>query len=83
MSSLSETVSSNLKKLREKSGMSQEDFADGLKISTSYLSMIERGTRELTLEGIEKVAHNLGIDPLDLLKAPRGKKKEASAEAPW
>lgn len=80
--SLSENVSSNLKKLREKSGLSQEAFAAEIGYSTSYLSMIERGTRQLTLEGIEKVAAALGIDPLDLLKAPRGKKKEASADAP-
>ena len=82
--SLSETVSNNLKKLREKSGLSQEDFAESIGYSTSYVSMLERGTRHLTLEGLEKVAAALKISPLVLLKAPRGKKKEeASAEAPW
>ena len=47
--------------------MSQEAFADLLKIHRTYMGGVERGERNLTLRSIERIAEILGEDPVWLL----------------
>jgi transcriptional regulator with XRE-family HTH domain len=78
MSSLSENFSMNFRRAREKAQISQKALANQLDISLSYVSMLERGKRNPPLETIEQVAKALKIDPIDLLKAPKGRQAKAA-----
>jgi transcriptional regulator with XRE-family HTH domain len=50
--------------------MSQEAFADVLGVHRTYLGGIERGEHNLTLRSVERIAERIGIDPMELLRAP-------------
>ena len=50
-----------VRKLREKKGYSQEEFADLAQTERSYYGGIERGNHNLTLKKIERIISALGI----------------------
>lgn len=66
-STLSENVAKNLLAIRQKRQESQAAFAAVLGISTSYVSMLERGGREMPLSTIEALAKKLKMPALTLL----------------
>lgn len=47
-------------------GLSQEELAERAKVHRTYIGMIERAEKNITLQNIEKVANALEI-PLDKL----------------
>lgn len=51
-----------VKQLRQQAGMSQETFADKCGLDRTYVSGIERGVRNPTLEVIEVIARGLEIE---------------------
>lgn len=58
------------KRVREerlKRGLSQEDLASLARVHRTYIGMIERAEKNITLENIEKVASALNIPIKDLL----------------
>ncbi|RPH28329.1 XRE family transcriptional regulator [Buttiauxella warmboldiae] len=61
-SSIQTQFGAHLKKLRLQSGLSQEAFADKCGLDRTYVSGIERGVRNPTLEVISILAAGLGID---------------------
>lgn len=65
--SLLEVFSKNLKKYRMQKGLSQEKFAELSGFHRTYISLIERGKRNITIDNIERVADALGIDAYLLL----------------
>jgi transcriptional regulator with XRE-family HTH domain len=54
--------------LRTAQGMSQEEFAQRVGIDRSYMGVIERGGRNLSLEKVVAIAHALGLTPSELLE---------------
>ena len=48
--------------------ISQEELADRAKVHRTYIGMIERGEKNITLENIEKVAKALGFRLSDFFK---------------
>ena len=52
---------------RLKRGFSQENLASLAKVHRTYIGMIERAEKNITLENIEKVASALNIPIKDLL----------------
>ena len=56
-----------LRKLREDSGLSQEDLANAAELHRTHISLIERGQRSIRLETIEKLAVALGVQPSKLM----------------
>lgn len=54
---------------QEKGFTSQEAFANHLGLDRTYVSGIERGRRNPTLDIIVKIAHGLDMHPSELLKA--------------
>jgi len=57
------------KKVREerlKLGLSQEALAEKARVHRTYIGMIERAEKNITLENIEKIAKALGISLKDL-----------------
>jgi len=57
-----------VKEERRKKGLSQERLAEIAGVHRTYIGMIERGEKNITLENIEKIAKALGKEPGDLLK---------------
>ena len=60
-------LGSNVRRLREAKGWSQEDYADRAGIHRTYVSDIERGKRNPTVTVVEKLAKPLEIEPGRLL----------------
>lgn len=48
-----------VRELRTKQGISQEELGRLAKLHRTYIGMIERGEKNITLENIEKIAHAL------------------------
>ena len=65
---LQRTVGSNLRAYRRKRGLSQEAFADLVGVHRTYMGGLERGERNLTLKSLERIAQQIGIEPLQLLR---------------
>jgi transcriptional regulator with XRE-family HTH domain len=50
-----------IRRVREKQGISQEEAAERCELHRTYYSGVERGTRNLSLVNIEKIARGLRI----------------------
>jgi transcriptional regulator with XRE-family HTH domain len=60
-------LASNLRRLRQEKGLSQEAFADEAGIHRTYVSDLERGARNPTITIVEKLAAALGVSAGALL----------------
>lgn len=58
----------NMRQLRERKGLSQEQFAFEAGIHRTYVSDLERGARNPTIMVVEKVATALGVTASELLQ---------------
>ncbi len=58
-----------VKDRREALGLTQEEFAERAGIHRTYLSDIERGTRNVSLVNIERVAQGLSMEISELFQA--------------
>lgn len=61
----------NIKELRLKKSINQQDLADALSVDVSVISNIELGKREIRFREIEKIANVLGISVVDLITYPK------------
>ncbi len=57
----------NLQTIRKSQNLSQEQLAEKASLHRTYIGMIERGEKNITLRNIEKVAKALNINIKDLL----------------
>lgn len=64
---LQRRLGQNLRNIRKAKGVSQEAFADTLRIHRTYMGGLERGERNVTLRTLERIAASLGVEPLELL----------------
>lgn len=53
---------------RKKLDLSQEEFADRASVHRTYIGMIERGEKNITLENIEKVVKALNLRLSDFFR---------------
>lgn len=58
----------NVRKLREKQGLSQDNLALKADLDRTYLSGIERGERNPSLRNIGKISKALSVEPVDLFE---------------
>lgn len=65
---LRQKLATNMRRMREERGLSQEEFAERAGLHRTYVSMIERMARNPTIDVLEKIARALGIEPAELLK---------------
>ena len=65
-------LGSNLRKLRQVRGLSQEAFADEAGLHRTYISGIERGVRNPTVVILDKIAKALKVPAGTLLDDVRG-----------
>src|SRR5690606_41746651 len=61
-----------IRRLRMERGLTQTAMAQGLGISPSYLNLIERNQRPITVQLILKLASVYAIDPQELQAETRG-----------
>lgn len=60
----------NLRRLRNARGLSQDDLAYEAGVSRSYLSQLEKGAFYASLKIIGKLARALKAEPAEFLKLP-------------
>jgi transcriptional regulator with XRE-family HTH domain len=66
MPDIKATFGKRLRELREATGMSQEALAHEAGLDRTYVSSVERGKRNISLENIERLAKALGVKLKDL-----------------
>jgi transcriptional regulator with XRE-family HTH domain len=69
----------NLRRLRTERALSQEEFAEVLRIHRTYVGGLERGERNPSLQVVERLAQELRVDPVELLREVGA---DAGADAP-
>lgn len=65
---LQRTLGRNLRAHRQQLGLSQEQFAERLGYHRTYIGGIEQGVRNLSLQSVERLAADLGVQAVDLLR---------------
>ncbi len=61
-------LGNNIKKIREQKGISQEELANMADFDRTYISLIERGKRNLSLLNLCRFAKALDLKPFELIK---------------
>ncbi|MEA3495643.1 MAG: helix-turn-helix transcriptional regulator [Bacteroidota bacterium] len=61
-----------IQSLRKDKKLSQEDFAHICGLHRTYIGMIERGEKNITLKNIEKLAKALNMDISEIMKELNG-----------
>ncbi|EKS6930800.1 helix-turn-helix domain-containing protein [Enterobacter bugandensis] len=72
-----------VKALRIATGMSQEAFADRCGFARSYMSRIERGGSNASLDAIEALAGALGVEPWQLLASESSQNDDLELLVPF
>lgn len=67
-------VGLNVQQARRERGLSQEELAHRAAVHQTYLSGVERGTRNPTVMVLDKIARALDLDPADLLRLRDGER---------
>lgn len=60
----------NVRRLRNEIGISQEELAERAGVHRTYVGMLERGEKNVTIYNIERIADALGVAPSILLEPP-------------
>jgi transcriptional regulator with XRE-family HTH domain len=68
MTKLGTAFAQNLRRLREKAGISQEEVARQAHLTNGYVSMLERGVRGPSFDVVEVLAKVFDVNPLNMLK---------------
>lgn len=66
-SSLKTALGAQVRKVRQERGLTQEALAEQLQVTPRYLAGIERGERNLTLDSVDALAEQLGVESKSLL----------------
>jgi transcriptional regulator with XRE-family HTH domain len=61
------TFARNLREIRVKQGLSQEELADIAGLHRTYVGSVERGERNISIDNMERLASALKINIQDLL----------------
>ncbi len=67
-SKLVSVFATNVRKLRLEAGLSQEALAELAGVHRTYIGMLERAEKNVTIYNIERIAYALKVDASDLLK---------------
>lgn len=60
-------IANNVKRLRTERGLSQEQMAELADFHRTYVSQLERCVTNISVDGLERLAHALGVDITALL----------------
>ena len=65
-----EVLALNVRKSRRAKGLSQEELAHRAKIDRTYISAIERSVHAASIDVVDRLARELGVEAADLLRRP-------------
>jgi transcriptional regulator with XRE-family HTH domain len=65
-------VGRNVKRFRQRKGLTQEQFAEVSGFSQQYISSLERGRRNPTVVTLYELATALGVSHMELVRPRRG-----------
>ena len=65
---ISQKLGNNIKKIRTQKKMSQGDICRALDMDRGYMSAIENGKKNITIQQLERLAKALGVSVDKLLK---------------
>lgn len=68
MQEVQKKLGKRIAELRRKRGFSQEDFAHECGFHRSYMGAVERGEKNITIQGIDRIAKALKISLAELFK---------------
>jgi len=68
LNNIIEKLGKNIKKIRTKKGMSQGDICRALDMDRGYMSAIEDGKKNITIQQLERLGRALGVNVDKLLK---------------
>ena len=68
-------VGRNVRRLRKKKGLTQEQFADVAGFSQQYISSLEQGHRNPTVITLFELSLALGVSHLDLVRPPKSPRR--------
>jgi transcriptional regulator with XRE-family HTH domain len=57
-----QTLGRNMRRRRKELGMSQEELGDRADLEQSYISNVEAGTRNVSIDNIARIARALRLD---------------------
>ena len=75
-------IGQRIRKVRKAHGLSQEELAGMVDISTTHMSHIETGNTKLSLPVLVSLAGALGVRTDDLLNQPGGYTTSTAVETP-
>jgi transcriptional regulator with XRE-family HTH domain len=67
-----------LREVREEAGISQEKLAELATLHRTYVSSVERGKRNISIENIERLAIALGVSMRELMPVDAKQPKKKS-----
>ena len=67
MAALSPVLAAVIRRRRADAGVSQEELADRAGVHRTYISLVERGKRNLTIDALDRIAIGLGVAASSLL----------------
>ena len=63
-----QVLARNMRRLRQERGLSQEALAGQAEINRTYVSDLERGVYSATIDMVERLAKELGVEAAELLR---------------
>ena len=72
---LAQELGNVLREHRARAGLTQEELAAKAKLHPTYVSLLERGKRNATLQAIWSIAAAIGVPPSRLIKDVEGRIK--------
>ncbi|EPO3697389.1 helix-turn-helix domain-containing protein [Campylobacter upsaliensis] len=60
-------IGNRIREIRQSKGLSQEQLAEIAEVHRTYIGMIERAEKNITLVSLEKIVKALGLEIKDLL----------------
>ncbi|MDO9288702.1 MAG: helix-turn-helix transcriptional regulator [Thermodesulfovibrionales bacterium] len=76
MSNIKKVFGKNIRSYREAKNLSQEQFADLCGLHRTYISHVECGKRNVSIENIQKIAQALRVKISDLFIGVNAKKNK-------
>jgi len=65
---LKQMIGARIKEIRNKKGITQEQLSERMEINPKYLSSIERGKENPTLNTLIKLSESLGVDLSEIFR---------------
>lgn len=77
MNDLMAVLGKNVQYIRKLKGLTQEELAEKCEMQTSYLAGVERATRNITIQTLEKIIVGLDVLPEELFDLSKFHEKQA------